>query len=501
MSREISCVRFAGASGHAGGGGYNGSIMKGMDEERIYTVGEVNRLADNLLQGVSVWVEGEVSNLRPYPNYTFFSLSDEDASLPCIAFRDAMRGMGFELREGMSVLARGRLGVYVRRGQFRLNVFEAQESGEGKLRREFLVLMRKLSREGLFEERMKKPLPAYPDVVGLITSLEGAAVRDVVTNLTRRFPCSRLVVRGVRVQGEDAVADIVAAIELFNRAFPVDVLILARGGGSLEDLQPFNSEEVVRAIRSSSVPVATGVGHEPDITLSDLAADFRASTPTGAAEAVVPCAPELLTLLREREVSLAAGLRRRLHRMERDFGWLRGRRPFSEPAYILNQAVQSIADSEARLSSSVRVSMEKMKREVEAASLALARYPREYREMPERISAAERKLRSAAASWLRWRKREPELRSKEMRSAALAMLSREEGRVRLASSRLEALSPLAVLARGYAIATREGETRPLTESAAVAQGESVDVRLHRGKLRCEVTDVEIAGDGEENERG
>jgi exodeoxyribonuclease VII large subunit len=471
--------------------------MNAMDEERIFTVGEVNRLADNLLQGLVVWVEGEISNLRPYPNYTFFSLSDEDASLSCIAFRDAIRGMGFELSEGMSVLAKGRLGIYVRRGQFRLNVFEAQESGEGKLRREFMLLMRKLSKEGLFEEAIKRPLPAYPETVGLITSLEGAAVRDVITNLTRRFACSRLVVRGVRVQGEEAIGDIVAAIELFNRAFPVDVLILARGGGSLEDLQPFNSEEVVRAIRSSNIPVATGVGHEPDITLSDLSADFRASTPTGAAEAVVPCAPEVLSLLREREVSLAAGLRRRLLRLERELASLEAKRSLSDRAFILNQAVQSLADGEARLLSGIRVSLERMGRGVDAASLSLARYPREYRQLPERIEAAAHKLSATAASWLRWREREPELRERELQSAVGAVLAREEARVRLASSRLEALSPLAVLARGYAITTRVGEAKPLTDSAAVGKGEAVEVRLHRGRLHCEVKDTEIEGDGGE----
>ncbi len=483
--------------GYASGGGYNGITMNTMDEERIYTVGEVNRLADNLLQGLVVWVEGEVSNLRPYPNYTFFSLSDEDASLSCIVFRDAIREMGFELREGMSVLAKGRLGVYVRRGQFRLNVLEAQESGEGRLRREFLLLMRKLSKEGLFEEGIKKPLPAYPDVVGLITSLEGAAVRDVVINLTRRFPASRLVVRGVRVQGDEAVGDIVAAIELFNRCFPVDALILARGGGSLEDLQPFNTEEVVRAIRLSAIPVVTGVGHEPDITLSDLAADFRASTPTGAAEAVVPSSPEVLALLRESEVCLAAGLRRRLHRLERDLGSLEKRRPFSDPAMIVSQAMQRMADAEARLLTTARVSLERKGRGLDAAYLSLARYPREYRELPGRIEAAARKLGSNVVAWRRWKKREPDLRDKELRSAVLAMLGREEGRVRLAASRLEALSPLAVLARGYAILTREGETKPLTDSAEVGKGAAVDVRLHRGRLYCEVKDVEIQEGGGE----
>jgi len=471
---------------HATGGGYNGSTMSRDEEERIYTVGEVNRLADNLLQGLVVWVEGEVSNFRGYPNYAFFSLSDEDAVLPCVVFRGVMDEIRFDIREGMSLLARGRLGIYVRRGQFRLNLYEAQEAGEGRLRREFLMLMRKLSREGLFDEGIKKPLPAYPDRVGLVTSLEGAAVRDVVTNLTRRFPGSRLIIRGVRVQGDEAVGDIIAALEMFNQVFPVDVLILARGGGSLEDLQPFNTEEVVRAVRSSSIPVVTGVGHEPDITLCDLAADFRASTPTGAAEAAVPSSLEVLSLLREREVSLLAHARRRLHRHERELGALEKRRPFTDPSMIASQAMQRLADEETGLSATVRSSLRGMGRRVEAASHSLARYPREYREQPGRIAAAGRKLGTAVTAWWRWREREPGLREKELRAAVLALLAGKEGKVQLAASRLEALSPLAVLSRGYAIATRAGEKKPLIDSAEVKEGEDLDVRLHRGRLRCEV---------------
>lgn len=467
--------------------------MKCAEEERIYTVGEANRLADNMLQGLLVWVEGEVSNLRPYPNYTFFSLSDSEASMSCIIFRDAMREYACDLREGMGVLVRGRLGVYVRRGQFRLNVVEIQESGEGRLRREFLLLMRKLSGEGLFDEEIKKPLPAYPDTVGLITSLEGAAVRDVVTNCSRRFAASRLVVRGVRVQGEEAAGDIVAAIELFNRAFPVDVLILARGGGSLEDLRPFNCEEVARAIRDSSIAVVTGVGHEPDITLADLAADLRASTPTGAAEAVVPAAAQVLSLLREREVSMAAGLRRRMHHLERGLGSLEMKRYFTDPDAIVGQALQRLADGEERLISATLQSVQAREREIETVALSLARYPREYRELPRRIDAAAGKLAAAASTWFRLRGMEPERRWRELRSNVMAMRAREEGRLRTAASRLEALSPLAVLARGYAIATRAGEARPLMDGSEVVEGDMVDVRLHRGSLRCEVREVDRGG--------
>jgi len=460
------------------------------EEERIYSVGEVNRLADGLLQGVVLWVEGEVSNLRPYPNYTFFNLADEEASLSCIIFRDALAGMDCELREGMSLLARGRLGIYVRRGQFRLRVLEACESGEGRLRREFLLLMRKLAAEGLFDEALKRPLPPYPETVGLITSLEGAAVSDVARNLTRRFPGTRLLIRGVRVQGDEAVGDIVSAIDLFNRARAAEVLILARGGGSLEDLQPFNSEEVVRAIRGSSIPVVTGVGHEPDITLSDLAADFRASTPTGAAEAVVPSRDEVLVLLRQRELAMASGLRHGLHRLERRLGSQSARRPFSDPAMLVGQAAQRLAEGEAELVSTGRTSLERRGRAVEAAALSLARFPREYRALPSRIEEAERKLTVSLRSWMRWREADPAMRARELKAAVTELLSHSDGRLRLAGSRLDALSPLAVLSRGYAIVTREGEAKPLTDSAAVAVGDGLDIRLHRGRIRGEVREVE-----------
>ncbi len=494
---STSIFLIAGFGGGAGaGGGYNVIGMKNPGEERIYTVAEANRLADNRLQGPPLWVEGEVGNLRPYPNYSFFSLSDPEASLSCIIFADAMREAACELREGMGVLARGRLGVYVRRGQYRLNVVEVLESGEGHLRRDFLLLMRKLSGEGLFAEEVKRPLPAYAETVGLITSLRGAAVRDVVTNCTRRFAASRLVVRGVRVQGEEAAGSVVEAIELFNRAFPVDVLILARGGGSAEDLQAFNREEVVRAIRASSIPVVTGVGHELDITLADLAADFRASTPTGAAEAVVPDASQVLSLLREREVSLAAALRRRLHHLERGLGGLEKRRCFTDPAALVGQAMQRLADGEERLLAAVLQAVQAGERGVATVALSLARYPHMYRELPHRIESAADKLAAAAGAFLRLRGMEPEGQWRELRSRALAMRAREEGRLRAAASRLEALSPLAVLARGYAIATRAGEARPLTDGAEVSEGEMVDVRLHRGALRCEVLGVEHGREGD-----
>jgi exodeoxyribonuclease VII large subunit len=322
--------------------------------------------------------------------------------------------------------------------------------------------------------------------VGLITSLEGAAVRDVVINLTRRFPAARLVVRGVRVQGEDAVGDIIKALEVFNAAFAVDVLILARGGGSLEDLHPFNTEKVARAIRASTIPVVTGVGHEPDITLADLAADFRASTPTGAAEAVVPSSPEVIALLGEVQASMLAHTRHILHRFERCVVALEKRRPYSDPTMMVSQAMQRLAEEEAGLASAARSSLLVRERKVEALSHALSRYPREYRDLPRRLDATSAKLSSAVAAWMRWRGRDPLEREKRLRSAAPALLAREEGRVRLAASRLEALSPLAVLARGYSIVTRAGEGKPLTDSAEVKVGDDVDVRLYRGRLHCEV---------------
>lgn len=447
-------------------------------------------MADGILREIVIWVEGEICDYRGYPNYAFFSLADEDATLPCVIFKEAMDALEFDPQEGTCVLVRGRLGIYTRKGQFRLQVFEAEEAGEGRLRREFLRLMRSLSREGLFDAGLKRPLPPYPDQVGLITSLEGAAVRDVVTNLTRRFPGSRLVIRGVRVQGEDAVGDILAALELFNRAYPVDVLILARGGGSLEDLHPFNTEEVVRAIRASDIPVVTGVGHEPDVTLADLAADFRASTPTGAAEAVVPSSLEVIALLGEVQASLLARTRHILHRHERRLAAVEKRKPFSDPTLMVSQPLQRIAEEETGLITAARSSLLRWDGKVEAASRALSRYPREYRDLPRGLEAAAAKLSSSVATWMRWRSMDPLPRERELRLAASALLARGEGRVKLTASRLEALSPLAVLARGYSIVTLAGEEKPLTDSAEAGAGDVVDVRLHRGRLRCEVKSSE-----------
>lgn len=460
--------------------------MKDRGEERIYTVGEVNRMADSLLQEMILWVEGEVSNFRSYPSYAFFSLSEEEAVLPCVMFGEAARQFAGELRDGMGVLVRGRLGIYIRRGQYRMNVYEIQEAGEGRLRREFFRLLRKLSAEGLFDERLKRPLPPYPQRIGLITSLEGAAVRDVIINLTRRYPCCHLLVRGVRVQGEEASSDIVSAIQLFNRACPVDVLILARGGGSLEDLQPFNTEEVVRAIRSSSIPVVTGVGHEPDLTLADLAADRRASTPTGAAEAAVPSSTELLSFLKEREASLEAALRKGLHRWESRLAFLSSSRPFRDGEAILGEARQRLADSEARLITHMREALLERSGRMEEHVRSLRRFPRDYRDLPRRIRHQSEMLVASFGSWLKWKEKEPIAFAEILRARMLGLMSGKESRLEIAASRLDALSPLAVLSRGYAIATRKGETRPLLDSREVAEGEEVDVRLHRGRLSCEV---------------
>jgi exodeoxyribonuclease VII large subunit len=478
------------ASGAEGGivaaSRYNGTAMERDGAQRIYSVGEVNRLANNLLQGLVLRVEGEVSNLRSYPAYTFFSLADGDVVLPCAVFGENRQELPPGLCEGMSLLARGRLGIYARKGQYRMSVLEAQEWGEGRLRREFLQLMRKLSREGLFDQALKKQLPEYPEKIGLITSLEGAAVRDVAINMIRRFPAARLIIRGVRVQGEQALPDIVSAIECFNRAFPVDVLLLARGGGSLEDLHPFNSEAVVRAIRASKIPVVTGIGHEPDLTLADLAADFRASTPTGAAEAVVPSSLDAISILHAMGLSLRAHTTRWLNQLETDLRLKERTRIFSEPSVMLEQPAQQLADYGLELDRRLRALVAGFASRLHECAGCLARYPRQYRALPSRISEGSSKLRAALNAWWRWHDAQPALCKRELDAAARALLDREEAGMRIAASKLEALSPLAVLGRGYSIATRPGGGKPLTDSAEVREGEDIEVRLHRGRLGCQV---------------
>lgn len=440
-------------------------------EEKVLSVSEVNRLAKQCLETMTVSVQGEVSKLTTgYAYYVYFDLRDTDASLPAILTQQQLKALDFRLEEGSSVVVRGTLTLYERQGKYQVRVLEIRPFGEGEIQRRIEALKRKLQAEGLFEDARKKPLPPFPERIGLVTSPSGAAVRDVIVTLGRRFPPAGVFLRGVRVQGTAAVRQICAALDFFDAEWPVDVVILARGGGSIQDLEPFNSEEVARAIARMRVPVVSGIGHEPDVTIADLVADRRASTPTGAAEAVVPDRVEVGALL----ANAANGLRRRetgeLRACADRLGGLASRPLFRGTEYMLGPAKQRWERAAAALPGSPGRGLTRG-----LHRLAVVSSRPVYRRAGVLVSGARAGLGARRAM---------------LKQGAVQRVERRVSALERAKARLEALSPLAVLERGYSI-TFNRETGAVVRAAdEVDVGGAVTIRLGRGALDAEVTGKE-----------
>ena len=323
----------------------------------IYSVARLNREARQLLEAglPACWIEGELSNFaRPGSGHWYFTLKDEVAQVRCAMFRSANARVRVAPRDGLLVLVRARVSLYEARGEFQLIVESLEEAGEGALRRRFDELKARLAAEGLFDAALKRPLPPLPRRIGVITSPTGAAIRDILQILARRFPAVAVLIYPVRVQGSGAAAEIAAAIELASRRADADVLILARGGGSLEDLWAFNEEVVARAIRNSNIPVVAGIGHEVDVTIADFAADLRAPTPSGAAELVVPDRAEWLRALATTRERLAALWRRRADQGRERLGWLVRRLELNHPRARLAARAQRLDELEVRLERALR---------------------------------------------------------------------------------------------------------------------------------------------------
>jgi len=282
-----------------------------LKEPKILTVSELTRDIKEVLENIfsEVFVEGEISNLRqPASGHLYFSLKDDKSCLRCVMFRSSGVRLKFVPGDGMKVIAKGRIGVYERDGQYQLYVDSLDPKGKGALQEAFEQLKEKLSKEGLFDESRKRPLPFIPKAIGVVTSATGAVIRDILHVLDRRFPGHRVIINPVRVQGEEAKGEIALAIEEFNSLGNVDVIIVARGGGSLEDLWCFNEEIVARAIYNSKIPVISAVGHETDYTIADFVADKRAPTPSAAAEIVMPSKEELREKIESLLLALWRGL-------------------------------------------------------------------------------------------------------------------------------------------------------------------------------------------------
>jgi exodeoxyribonuclease VII large subunit len=437
-------------------------------ERDIYSVSRLNREVKALLERGfgSVWLEAEISNFsRPSSGHWYFSLKDAQAQVRCCMFRQRNMLAAFTAKDGQKVLVRARIGMYEPRGEFQLIVDHMEDAGQGALKRQFEELAARLAQEGLFAQERKRPLPPLPKRIGVITSPSGAAIRDILHILARRFAAVPVMIYPVAVQGATAHQEIIGAIATAGRRAECDVLILARGGGSLEDLFAFNHEGLARAIVACPIPIVSGVGHEVDVTIADFAADVRAPTPSAAAELVVPDGGEWLNNL----VGLSLRLRRAMagtlkSRAER-LRWLTGRAAQVSPAARLAQQSQRLDDLEQRMVRSMRHSLA-----VRYSALA------EHRSRLWRASPAARvhvTLTRHAALQARL-------------AAAMQMrLRRSRERLLPLLSTLQAVSPLATLARGYAIVSN-AEGVILRDAREASPGMRIEAQLANGRVRATV---------------
>jgi exodeoxyribonuclease VII large subunit len=339
----------------------NKSLTLGLDESaEILTVSALNREVRQLIEqslGL-VWVEGEISNLaRPSSGHIYFSLKDEKAQVRCAMFRQQNRKIGFEPANGLQVLVRGRVSLYEPRGDYQLIAEHMEVAGEGALRQRFEALKARREQEGLFEPGRKRELPDIPERIGIITSPTGAALRDVLISLRRRFPAARVLIYPTSVQGDKAAGEIVTALERASARAECDLLILTRGGGSLEDLWPFNEETVARAVAAVAIPIIVGVGHETDFTIAEFVADLRAPTPSQAAELAVPEQRDYLDRIQGVAEALERYLRRALRDEQRKLDALEHRLNRAHPGVMLRAKQQRVDELEGRMRRALKQSM------------------------------------------------------------------------------------------------------------------------------------------------
>ena len=435
---------------------------------KIWSVSELTGRIRDLLEGQfrDIWVEGEISNFRvAQSGHLYFTLKDARAQARCVCFRNQARLLKFRPADGLHITVRGTVGVYEQRGEYQIYVEHIEPVGLGALQLAFEQLKKRLAEEGLFDPARKKPLPLLPRRIGIVTSPTGAAVRDILRILRRRFPNAHAILYPVRVQGEGAAEEIVEALRYFNRAMLVDVLILARGGGSLEDLWAFNEEVVARAMAASEIPIVSGVGHETDFTIADFVADVRAPTPSAAAEIVVRTRQEFEKHIAEHERRLAQQMRILLHERRDRLRDLATHPAFRRPEELLRQYRQEVDELAARLAQTLQSRMELARRRYTVAATRLGSF-----DLRGRLRAFGVTLEQRVA---------------ELRVRIERALLEKRRRMESLSLKLEERSPLRILERGFAIVT-DAAGNVVRAAAQVALGDTIAVQLARGKLAAEV---------------
>ncbi len=436
---------------------------------RILSVTDLTLRVRDLLEAelFEVWVEGELSNCKIWnTGHLYFTLKDASSQLRGFMFRSSLRYLKFKPADGLHVIARGRVSVYEPKGEYQLVCEHLEPQGLGALQLAFDQLKQRLQQEGLFDAARKRPLPVLPRKIGIVTSLDGAAIRDIIKVLGRRYVNAHLVIRPVRVQGEGAARDIARGLRVIARVSGVDVVIAGRGGGSIEDLWAFNEEIVARAIAASRVPVISAVGHESDVTIADFVADVRAPTPSAAAELVVARKDDFcgrIDRLRDRLRGAAHGS---VQRLSRRVHIASSRPPFAGFPGRVAMRGRHAAELTYALARFVRSGLAARDRRLVQLERQLAMF-----DAGRRLAALRTRLVEARG---------------RMRAAVSRRQDRARAQLRHAAGRLDTLSPLAVLGRGYAVAWNADKSRVLRDVDQTRPGERVNVTLARGELQCEV---------------
>lgn len=441
------------------------------NQEHVYSISELNDGVASMLTktfGV-IWVEGEISNLmRSAAGHVYFSLKDENSSVRCAMFRMQNQSLGFSLEDGMQILAKAKVGLYKQRGEFQLIIEYAEESGEGILRQRYEILKQSLQSEGLFDETNKSVLPKIPKSIGIVTSPKGAAVQDILKTIKRLFPLVNIIIYPTLVQGKDATKQIAKAIDTANIRKECDTLIVARGGGSLEDLWCFNEEIVARSIFNSNIPIITGIGHETDITIADLVSDLRAATPTAAAEMALPNTTEIISFIDRIADDLAQLIEYKINEFKHQLNSSSLRMQANHPQSKLQLNLQKLD-----------LINEKMR---SLPIMKLNDLDTDYRTSFSRLMA------SNPVNQIESRKQNLKLKEMGLFNAMNSLIENRSHRFSVIAAQLESTSPLQALSRGYALVTSEND-KSFKSIKNIKPGMAIKTKLSDGSFTSTVNKI------------
>ncbi|MDB2543506.1 exodeoxyribonuclease VII large subunit [Woeseiaceae bacterium] len=436
---------------------------------KIISVSELNRKAKSLLEGgiPKLWIEGEISNLaRPASGHMYFSLKDEAAQIRCAWFKQRQHQNTMDIANGTKMLALGKISLYEARGEYQFIVEKMETAGEGDLKRKYEKLKEKLAIEGFFAEEIKKSLPKLPTQIGIITSPSGAAIRDALSVLKRRFPMVPIIIYPVSVQGAAAAPEIKIALEKANKRAECDLLIITRGGGSLEDLWAFNEEIVARAIHQSDIPIISAVGHETDVTIADFVADHRAPTPSAAAEIAVPDQQEWFNSIENISGKLNALIIRVINNRHQSIDWFHKRLSQSSPQVIVRRQIEKSINLQRVLKSSIKNLLIVRGREIDKlTSRCIQNSPsRSLQKQIMRIEAIKQNIYTKGKK----------------------LIEDNQNRLQLASQSLNSVSPLGTLDRGYAIVSEAKTNKIITNPSSLKINSKLEIQLAKGKITAAV---------------